>query len=94
VKSNGLPESEYNQSLAEFDHAVHEFIESEGSGLVVLVETFAGKRTYYTYVGAAATFKSRFEKLKETYPRNVIHVEYREDPLWETYELYRKLFPW
>jgi hypothetical protein len=38
------------QRLAGFDHAVHGAIEQDGAGLVVLVETFSGKRNYYAYV--------------------------------------------
>jgi hypothetical protein len=44
VTSNGLPEANYNDLLADFDQDVHSFVERGGDGLVVLVETFSGKR--------------------------------------------------
>src|SRR5205807_1328903 len=56
VRSNGLPESDYNQSLAGLDQDMFRFLEGKGDGIVALVETFAGKRTYYAYVDAGATF--------------------------------------
>jgi len=94
VKPNGLPEDEYNHSLAAFDRAVHRFIEGEQRGLVVIVETYAGKRIYYCYVDATATFKDRYAKLKAEYPVHKLTIGHCEEPTWETYELYRKLFPW
>src|SRR5579872_4112198 len=59
VTSNGLPEASYNDLLADFDQEVHTFIERGGDGLVVLVETFAGKRNYYAYVADDARLSAR-----------------------------------
>jgi hypothetical protein len=94
VRPNGLPEAEYNDSLRTFDHDVIEFIECEGEGIVVVIETFAGKRHYYSYVDAAATFKARFEQLKSRYPQHDLTVGHGMDPEWSGWETYRKLFPW
>jgi hypothetical protein len=94
VKPNGLPESEYNQSLAQFDDRVHELIEAEGKGLVVLVETFAGRRIYYCYVEPSATFKVRYGELKKGYPQHNLEIGFNEEPDWSTYALYHRLFPW
>lgn len=93
VRPNGLPESCYNLSLATFDRDVHRLVEGEGNGLVV-VETFVGKRTYYCYVDPTATFKSRYGRLTSDYPQHVLEVAFNEEGDWETYALYRKLFPW
>ena len=94
VRPNGLPESSYNQSLAGYDKDVFHFVESEGDGIVALVETFAGKRTYYAYVDVDATFKARFEELKAKYPQHIISISHRLEAEWETYHLYRNLYPW
>ena len=94
VRSNGLPESTYNQTLSGFDHDMFQLLESEGNGIVAMVETFAGKRTYYAYVDVGATFKARLAEMKAEYPQHVLNVRYREEPNWETYDLYRKLYPW
>src|SRR5262245_38986859 len=46
VRGDGLPEADYNEGLAELDHSIITSLEAEG-GITVIVETFAGKRTYY-----------------------------------------------
>jgi hypothetical protein len=94
VRSNGLPESNYNESLAGFDSDIFQFLESQGDGIVAFVETFGGKRTYYAYIDAGATFKTRLQQLEAKYPEHVLRVGFREEPNWETYNLYRKLYPW
>jgi len=94
VLPNGLPESSYNQSLAGFDKDLFQFLESEGDGIVALVETFAGKRTYYAYVDMDATFKARFAELKTKYRQHIVSVSHRVEADWETYQLYQKLYPW
>jgi hypothetical protein len=94
VRSNGLPESRYNHLLSDFDQDMFQFLEGEGDGIVALVETFAGKRTYYAYIDVRATFRARLADLTAKYPQHVLNVGYREEPNWETYELYRKLYPW
>ena len=47
VRDDGLPQDEYNSALEDFDLALQAAIAGEGAGLVVLVETFAGRRNYY-----------------------------------------------
>jgi len=70
------------------------FLESDGDGIIAFVEVFAGKRTYYAYIDAGATFKARFEEVKAKYPQHVLTSGFREEPNWETYQLYRRLYPW
>jgi hypothetical protein len=94
VTSNGLPVAKYNDSLAEFDHAVHTAIEQEGAGLVVLVETFSGKRNYYAYVADDAVVKQRVRAIQEKYPQHQLEVRGGSDPEWALYNDYRQRFPW
>ena len=94
VTSNGLPEAEYNNQLAEFDDEVHRCLEGDGDGLVVLVETFSGRRIYFSYVRSDANVDGRLEKLKARFPQHTLRSKASDDGDWEAYEHYRKLFPW
>jgi hypothetical protein len=94
VTSNGLPEASYNDSLAGFDHDVHACVERGGRGLVVLVETFAGKRRYFAYVADGTQLDARIAKLIARYPQHVVSVRGGDDPEWGLYNVYRQRFPW
>ena len=94
VKENGLPDAEYNDSLAEFDHDVHQVIERDRDALIVIVETFAGKRNYYAYVADKARFQARAEELRAKYPQHELTIGGGDDPKWELYADYRERFPW
>jgi Family of unknown function (DUF695) len=69
-------------------------MEGEGAGVVVLIETFAGKRNYYAYVNACATFRNRADSLRQEFQQHDLTVECRTDSSWKFYERYRKDFPW
>jgi hypothetical protein len=94
VTSNGLPVAKYNDSLADFDHGVHAAIEQEGAGLVVLVETFSGKRNYYAYVADDGVVKQRVKAIQGKYPQHKLELRGGDDPQWALYNDYRKRFPW
>jgi hypothetical protein len=94
VTSNGLPVAKYNDSLADFDHAIHGAIEEEGVGLVVLVETFSGKRNYYAYVGDDNVVKQRVKELEGKYPQHKLGLRRGADPEWALYSDYRHRFSW
>lgn len=49
VTSNGLPEKTYNATLTEFDHHMCTLLEQSDEGIIILIETFSGKRNYYYY---------------------------------------------
>lgn len=49
VVNSGLPESDYNQSLAEFDNDMCGCLSAKENGIPILIETFSGKRNYYYY---------------------------------------------
>ena len=94
LRDNGLPESEYNSSLEDFDLALQAAMEGEGAGLVVLVETFAGKRNYYAYVNDCATFHNRVDALRLEFQQHELLIECRGDAAWKFYGRYRKDFQW
>ena len=94
VTDNGLPEANYNESLAEFDQDVHRFVERDADGLMVLVETFCGKRNYYAYVADDARVEARVEELKAKYPQHSLSARGGEDAEWALYSEYRERFGW
>ena len=49
VTSNGLAETDYNDTLAEFDNHMSTLFNNSDDGIIFLVETYAGKRNYYFY---------------------------------------------
>lgn len=94
VTSNGLPVAKYNGSLADFDHGMIGAIEQDGAGLVVLVETFSGKRNYYAYVTDESLGKQRAKSFQEKYPQHSLEFRGGADLEWALYNDYRKRFPW
>ncbi|MFE0501280.1 DUF695 domain-containing protein [Lysobacter soli] len=92
VKSNGLPESEYNLSQIDLDSALLEPFEDELHGLVAVVETFAGKRTYYFYVSASFDL-DEFERAITSCHADVLMTwERDDDPTWRLFRGYARDF--
>ena len=93
VRSNGLPEFRYNHSLSDFDQDMFQFLEGEGDGIEALWRRSPAS-VPITHILMFATFRARLADLTAKYPQHVLNVGYREEPNWETYELYRKLYRW
>ncbi|KQV87170.1 hypothetical protein ASD15_28425 [Massilia sp. Root351] len=94
VSDNGLPETGYNRSLAGFDQDALDLFEQRDEGLIVLIETFAGKRTYYGFALASAPAERRLQELKQRYPEHDISVQASADPEWQFLSRYKEDFPW
>ena len=62
VKSNGLPDSDYNQSLFEFDGQMCKLFDTKDEGLIFLIETFAGKRNYYYFISDLTDYEKELKK--------------------------------
>jgi len=97
VRSSGLPEPDYNESLADFDHELITAFDAPFSGITVLIETFGGRRTYYIYVSADAPIESMRQSFATQYPQHKLDWKLRDDPGWkfirgysEEYNFYRK----
>jgi hypothetical protein len=90
VKSNGLPESEYNKSLFDFDDQLVNILEKANAGMTVLVETFAGKRIYYMYSKSDFPPSLLENKIKESFPDHKIEVESNSDKEWSFIKGYSK----
>lgn len=59
VTASGLPDPDYNDSLADLDLELVSIFEAAASGIAVLVETFAGRRSYYFYVEESAVAEAQ-----------------------------------
>jgi len=94
VRSDGLPEAAYNEGLAPFDADVIECLERYGKGLVALVETFAGRRTYYAYATALDLGTGAIVELQERYPGYRVTESHTANEGWELFAHYKSLFPW
>jgi hypothetical protein len=94
VTSKGLPEASYNDQLADFDQDVLTFVERGGDALVVLVETFSGKRNYYAYVADDDRLKARVDELCAKFPEHSLSVRGGADAEWKLFNDYRRRFPW
>jgi hypothetical protein len=82
VKSNGLPESDYNESLFEFDGQMCNLFDTKNEGLIFLIETFAGKRHYYYFISDSADYEKRIEKIKGDNPDLDISTHSYADKDW------------
>lgn len=97
VKSSGLPEADYNDSLVDFDHELIGQFEQDATGVPVLVETFAGKRNYYFYVSSGAAVERARDRIDKKY--SILKLEWIEknDQDWsfirrysDEYQFYKK----
>ncbi len=87
VRGSGLPDPQYNKTLEVFDLSLIREIESEERGLTALIETFAGKRTYYFYVREASFEKMR-AVMEARHPGLALRWNVREDPGWSFLQKY------
>ena len=92
VKNNGLPESEYNLSLLPLDDALLTPFRDEAEGITALVETFAGRRTYYVYVGIGFDMQSIQSRISRIFPDEIISWEIKDDANWKVFDGYTRDF--
>ena len=92
VKQNGLPEAEYNESLEELDSAIIAPFRDETNGLIAVVETFAGKRTYYVYLTQLFDPEAYMHEVRIRFPHEDLSCEQRADPTWRLFNGYARDF--
>ena len=81
VKSNGLPESDYNKSLNDLDSKmVHMFDVKDG--LIFLIETFGGERNYYYFIAETTDYTSKVDAIRETETHADLEIDVRLDREW------------
>ncbi len=97
VKPSGMPEADYNESLADFDHEMITAFVQSSSGLTILVETFGGRRNYYMYISASAPLEDVKKHFTSKYPQHQLNWDIRDDQGWkfirrysEEYKFYKK----
>jgi hypothetical protein len=88
VKKNGLPESEYNKALNEFDHDLVSLFEYNKEGLIILVETYCGNRNYWYFISSNADYNTMISHIKNKYPANILTVDCSVDTHWGFLEEY------
>jgi hypothetical protein len=90
--SDGRPDRDYNDSLADFDHDIITAFDADYIGVPVLVETFGGKRHYYFYVSPATDVGSIVSHIGASYPAEPLSWETRPDDKWAFLDRYAKDF--
>jgi hypothetical protein len=92
VTGSGLPDAAYNDSLASLDAALTGPFRDEEDGLVALVETFAGKRTYYIYLAPSFDADVFMSGVAARFPAQELSWNFRDDPTWLLFNGYAKDF--
>jgi len=87
VRADGMPDPDYNESLAAFDAALVDALDE--AGRVVVVETCAGRRLYYAYVADEAAAKRAVTQVLAEYGC-LSESGFRggPDPAWQFYAAY------
>ena len=94
VRSDGMPEADYNDTLADLDSDLVELFETGSFGVTVLIETLGGRRTFYSYTQVNAPVQALVANLQKKYPGHAISVQTKSDPHWGLLASYRKQFAW
>ncbi|MET0945450.1 MAG: DUF695 domain-containing protein [Flavobacterium sp.] len=81
VKENGLPTSNYNKSLFDFDNEVIHLFDSE-NGIIFLVETYGGARNYWFFGEDSKSISKILNDLKRKNPEKNLEVDYQTDTDW------------
>jgi hypothetical protein len=88
VKQNGLPESDYNKSLSDFDYELVKLLEQGEKGVIVLIETFGGERNYWYYIQRDFDYEASINLIKSKFPSDVIETWSEEDNEWDFLKSY------
>lgn len=94
VRPNGLPEAAYNDSLIDLDGDIVAALEADGDGLVVLIETGGGQRTYYSYATPAAAATRSLAAVQAAHSGHELQLRHVNDSTWALFDDYRKRFRW
>lgn len=80
VTENGLPTSDYNKTLIDFDEETVNLITD--NGIIFLIETYGGARNYWFYDKDKEHTIKAFEILKNQHQHKNIELEISHDPEW------------
>lgn len=82
VKDNGLPESDYNKSLIDFDGDLCNLFDIKNSGIIILIETYAGERNYWYYIADSVDYQSKIDEIRVKYKPIRLETELSSDKEW------------
>ena len=88
VRENGLPDGDYNDSLIMLSSCVTSPFDDETRGLIAVIETFAGKRTYYIYLAPSFDADAFVRGIKDRFPDEEFAAKVHEDPAWKFFHGY------
>ncbi len=92
VKENGLPDGEYNQTLEDFDLSITGPFKVDTNGIVGLIQTYSGVRTYYIYVTEFFKVEEYVNDLRNKFPHEDCIVEVEPDQRWRLLNGYARDF--
>ena len=90
VAENGLPIKKYNDSLEFLDLKISSITEKQG--IVFLIETLAGKRTYYIYITNTEFGNGYGSTIKSQFPSENLSWEVESDKKWKLAHGYTRDF--
>lgn len=83
AKDNGLPTSDYNKSIMDFDLEITNiFQDQENCGIIFLVETYGGERNYWFYAEDSKAVSKLFDELKSKHPDKKIKLDCQNNSDW------------
>ena len=82
VKSNGLPQSDYNKTLEDFDGKICNLFDFENEGFIFLIETYGGKRNYWFYLKPDFDYTAILTGLKRKYKNHKLEESVSNDKNW------------
>ena len=91
VMDNGLPEPQYNKQLVFLDEAITKEFREEDIGIVALIETFAGNRTYYIYICESFNTKEFQDNINQRFDESIDWSK-GNDANWDLYFGYSREF--
>lgn len=80
VKDNGLPTSDYNKTLIDFDGEIVNLLMD--NGIIFLIETYGGARNYWFYDRDSENTIEAIKRLKDQHRDKRIKFEISHDPEW------------
>ncbi|HTJ84320.1 MAG TPA: DUF695 domain-containing protein [Polyangiaceae bacterium] len=81
----GLPERAESASLEAFEHAVVAALERDCMGILTMVLTHGGARTWTFYVNDVAETRRRLDEVMSAGRAWPIEISSADDPTWEEY---------
>jgi hypothetical protein len=79
VDKLGLPKKSYNSNISKFDGYMCDLFTDTNDGIVFLIETFNGKRTYYYYCDNNLDIDILADEIKSKFDFNIEIMSQNDD---------------